>query len=239
MARRLLADRIAMIFAVRDIRASGLARRTAGHAAAGPAGGGSAGATIVRPRRRDRWACCRPDNRQHTGNPLGLIELGGDLSSGHWTGSAAAGSASARPAAGTPVLGQSRRLPPDTQLLLLCVAADATGDVNCCGGPQIAWAFLPVRRLCRRAGLWPSGRRYGSSSPDPLGAFPARPYVTGGGACGSRPGRDPVMDGDPRGGPWCRPAGRTNGCSWLEHVAGRATPRALRPAVLSWPGPRR
>jgi DNA-binding CsgD family transcriptional regulator len=132
VARRLLADRVAMIFAVRepsgrpvsldglpDVQLRGLPAVEAQELLSSAAGGavdGQVAARII---------------AQTDGNPLGLIELGGELSSGELDGQVPLPDPlplgrhlEAR------FLGQVRRLPADTQLLLLLVAADATGDAE-------------------------------------------------------------------------------------------------------------
>jgi DNA-binding CsgD family transcriptional regulator len=132
VARRLLADRIAMIFAVRepsgrpvwldglpDIQLRGLPAVEARELLSSAAGGGVDGLVAAR------------IIAETAGNPLGLIELGVELSSGELDGQVALPDPlplgrrlEAR------FLGQVRSLPADTQLLLLCVAADATGDAE-------------------------------------------------------------------------------------------------------------
>ena len=132
VARRLLADRIAMIFAVRepsgrpvsldglpDVHLRGLPAVEAQELLSSAVGGqvdGLVAARII---------------AQTAGNPLGLIELGGELSSDELDGQVPLPDPlplgrrlEAR------FLGQVRRLPADTQLLLLCVAADTTGDAE-------------------------------------------------------------------------------------------------------------
>jgi DNA-binding CsgD family transcriptional regulator len=132
VARRLLADRMAMIFAVREpsvrpvsldglpeLQLRGLPATEARELLAAAAGGGVDGLVAAR------------IVAETAGNPLGLIELGGELSSGQLHGQAPLPDPlplgrrlEAR------FLGQVRRLPADTRLLLLCAAADPTGDAE-------------------------------------------------------------------------------------------------------------
>ena len=178
VARRLLADRIAMIFAVRepsgrpvsldglpDVQLRGLPAVEAQELLSSAVGGqvdGLVAARII---------------AQTAGNPLGLIELGGELSSDELDGQVPLPDPlplgrrlEAR------FLGQVRRLPADTQLLLLCVAADTTGDAELLwraadhlGIHADAAAAAEEQDL---AGLQGSGAV--PPSADPLGALPRR-----------------------------------------------------------------
>jgi DNA-binding CsgD family transcriptional regulator len=135
IARRLSADAIAMLFAVRDlpgrtmglegipsVQIGGLPPEEAGQLLALAAAG-----------RVDRGVSERII-AQTGGNPLGLIELGGELSREQLAGEAslpellpAGGSLQAR------YLRQIRSMPAGTQVLLLAAAADPTGD------PALLW----------------------------------------------------------------------------------------------------
>ena len=132
VARRLFADGIAMLFAVRepsgrpvsldglpDLQLRGLPAVEAQQLLSTAAGGGLDGLVAAR------------IIAETGGNPLGLIELGDELSSEQLDGQAVLPELlplgrrlEAR------FLWQVRRLPANTQVLLLCAAADATGDVD-------------------------------------------------------------------------------------------------------------
>jgi DNA-binding CsgD family transcriptional regulator len=132
VARRLFADGVAMLFAVRepsgrpvsldglpDLQLRGLPAVEAQQLLSTAAGGGLDGLVAAR------------IIAETAGNPLGLIELGDELSSEQLDGQAVLPELlplgrrlEAR------FLWQVRRLPADTQVLLLCVAADVTGDVH-------------------------------------------------------------------------------------------------------------
>ena len=135
IARRLSADAIAMLFAVRDpsersvdlegipwVQIGGLPSEEAGQLLASVVAG-----------RVDRGVC--EQIIAHTGgNPLGLIELGGELSRGQLAGEISlpellpvGESLQAR------YLRQVRGMAADTQVLLLAAAADPTGD------PALLW----------------------------------------------------------------------------------------------------
>ena len=135
IARRLSADAVAMLFAVRGpseravdlegipwVQIGGLAPEEAGQLLASAVAG-----------RVDRGVSERVI-AQTGGNPLGLIELGGELSREQLAGETSlpellpvGASLQAR------YLRQIRRMPGETQVLLLAAAADPTGD------PALLW----------------------------------------------------------------------------------------------------
>jgi DNA-binding CsgD family transcriptional regulator len=130
VARRLLADRVGILFAVREgkeravmlqglpeLAVGGLAERAAGELLAAAAGG------PVDPRVSERIVA------ETAGNPLGLVEFGAELTAGERSG--------AVPLTGPLRFGgrleelylsRVRALPADAQMLLLVLAADQLGD---------------------------------------------------------------------------------------------------------------
>src|SRR3984957_13681384 len=132
VARRLLADRVAMIFAVRepsgrlffldglpDVQLRGLFAAGAQQLLSASVGGSVDGPVAARM------------IAETAGNPLGLIELGDELSSGQLDGQEPLPDPlPLGPRLEARFLRQVRLLPADTQTLLLCVAADPTGDAE-------------------------------------------------------------------------------------------------------------
>ena len=149
LARRLYADSIVMVFAVREpapgsalleglpeLRLAGLDETSAGQLLASAAGPGLDGPGLEETVRQRIVAETR-------GNPLALIEIGQGLEAGQLTGSA--------PLPEPLPLGRQleqrylhevRGLPPDTQTLLLAAAADPTGDPDLLwrAGPQLGFS---------------------------------------------------------------------------------------------------
>jgi DNA-binding CsgD family transcriptional regulator len=132
VARRLLADRVAMIFAVRepsgrlffldglpDVQLRGLSAAGAQQLLSTSVGG-----------RLDGLVAARMI-AETAGNPLGLIELSDELSPGQLDGQELLPDPlPLGPRLEARFLRQVRLLPADTQTLLLCVAADPTGDAE-------------------------------------------------------------------------------------------------------------
>ena len=129
VARRVYADQIALLFAVRepsdqavpidgvpDLRLRGLEHGDA-HQLLSSVVGGPLGPPLA-----DRIVT------ETRGNPLALIELGGELSSDHLAGAPINEPLPISELVEARFLRQVRALPGDTQLLLLVAAADGVGD---------------------------------------------------------------------------------------------------------------
>ena len=165
LARRLYADSIAMVFAVREpapgsalleglpeLRLAGLDETAAGQLLAAAAGPGLE--DPGRPGRRLDGAVQRRIVAETAGNPLALIEVGQGLAPEQLTGSA--------PLPEPLPLGRRleqrylaeiRGLPPDTQTLLLAAAADPTGD------PDLLWRAGPALGFTAAAAAPAEARR--------------------------------------------------------------------------------
>ena len=131
-ARRLLADRIVLVFATREVR-SELARfpQLLGRAA-GPSR--CAHPARVRPRGAPRRAGARADHRRDGGNPLAILELPRGLSPAQLAGGF--GLPAALPLSAGIEQSFARRLarlPRDARLLLLLAAAEPLGN------PALLW----------------------------------------------------------------------------------------------------
>ncbi len=156
VARRLLADRVGMLFAVEggeeravvfnglpELLVGGLTERAAHELLAAAAGG------PVDPR------VCERIVAETAGNPLGLVEFGGELTAGERSG--------AVPLTGPLRFGgrleelylsRVRALPADARTLLLVLAADQLGDTAKVWRAAGGWAPARRRWNCRRSNGW-------------------------------------------------------------------------------------
>ena len=81
------------------------------------------------------------------GNPLALVELGGELTSDHLAGAPITEPLPVNELVEARFLRQVRALPHDTQMLLLVAAADGVGEPAAVLRASTLWTFLLMRSL--------------------------------------------------------------------------------------------